>query len=147
MPILHEELSGVVIGAFYHTYDHTGVGFSEFIYQQALVIDLRSLGLKVETEVPFRVSYAGHHVGNYRLDIVVEDLLVIECKTAVKIAPVHEAQLLNYLNATGVELGFVMNFGPTPTFKRMIRSARPTGGSRITMERQVPLTGAMHAEG
>ncbi len=137
MPLLHEELSGAVLGAFYHTYDHTGLGFSEALYHRALVLDLQEVGLHVETEVPFRVCYNRHAIGHYRLDILVEEKIVIECKAAVKIAPPHEAQLLNYLTATGLGLGFVLNFGPAPTFKRLVRNARPIGGTRMTMERLV----------
>ncbi|WP_133000950.1 GxxExxY protein [Luteimonas arsenica] len=115
-------LSDRVIGAFFDTYNELGHGFLESVYEAALAVRLRECGLRVEQQVPIDVRFHGHVVGQFRADMLVERRLLIEIKAAVQIAPAHEAQLLNYLKATRVHLGLLLNFGPRPEFRRRVFS-------------------------
>ena len=85
-----------------------------------MVIELHSMGLKVEQQMPIKVRYRGQVVGEYFADLVVEDKVIIELKAVSNFLPSHEAQLLNYLKATPYEIGLLLNFGPSPTKKRRI---------------------------
>ncbi len=115
-------LSDRVIGAFFDTYNELGHGFLESVYEAALAVRLRECGLRVEQQVPIDVRLHGHVVGQFRADMLVERRLLIEIKAAVQIASAHEAQLLNYLKATRVHLGLLLNFGPRPEFRRRVFS-------------------------
>jgi GxxExxY protein len=118
--MLEEELSNRVIMAFYKVYNQTGYGFLEMLYQRCLVVALRKLDLRVETEVPVSLLYEGEMVGDYRLDLVIERRIIVECKAGDRLNRVHEQQLMNYLAATGVEVGLLFNFGPQPSFRRFV---------------------------
>lgn len=100
--------------------DKLGHGFLEKVYENSLLIELRSRGLRAEQQKRIDVFYGDQRVGEYFADIVVEDSIVVELKAADVIAPEHEAQLINYLKATEIELGFLFNFGPKPQFLRRI---------------------------
>ena len=116
------ELSRRIVGCFYDVYNELGHGFLEVVYQRALFIALTHAGINCRTEVPIDVQFRGVSVGSYRADIVVEDHIVLECKAGSAISPGHQAQLTHYLKATSFTLGIILNFGPKPTFKRMLRS-------------------------
>jgi len=118
--MLHEELSGQVLNAFYVVYNRLGHGFLEKVYENALLIELRKRHIYSQQQQRIDVYYEGYEVGQYYADILVNELIILELKTAEVIAPEHEAQLINYLKATDVELGFVLNFGPKPQFARRI---------------------------
>ena len=118
--MLQEELSGKIIGVFYSVYNTLGHGFLEKVYENAMMIELRKAGLNPEQQKRIDVYYDGEIVGEYFADIVVNDLIILELKVAEAIAPEHEAQLLNYLKGTEVELGLLFNFGPKPQFIRRI---------------------------
>ena len=118
--LVHGDLCRQVVGVFYDVFRELGAGFLERAYQRALEIALRERGLSVEREVPATVYFRGHSIGDYRLDLVVANALVVECKTAERIVVSHKVQLLNYLKATDYRLGVILNFGPTPTFKRLV---------------------------
>jgi GxxExxY protein len=118
--MLHEEKTDKIIGAFYKVYNNLGYGFLERVYQNALLIELRKLGLLCETEKPIKVYYDGELVGDYRADIVVDNCIIIENKAAESLAEEHEFQLINYLKATEIEVGLLLNFGKKPEFKRKI---------------------------
>jgi GxxExxY protein len=118
--MLQEELSGKVIGVFYAVYNTLGHGFLEKVYENAMMIELRKAGLHPEQQKRIDVYYYGEIVGEYFADIVVNELIILELKAAEAIAPEHEAQLLNYLKGTEVELGLLFNFGPKPQFIRQI---------------------------
>jgi len=120
MRMQHEVLTKQIIGAFYEVYNRLGYGFLERVYENAMVIELRSMGLKVEQQMPIKVRYRGEVVGEYFADLVVEDKVVIELKAVSNFLPSHEAQLLNYLKATPYEVGLLLNFGPSPTKKRKV---------------------------
>lgn len=98
-----------------------GVGFLERVYENALAIELRDAGLAVETQRPVRVHYKQELVGDYIADIIVEDKVLIELKACRELAPEHEAQLLNYLRATQMKLGLLINFGQSKVqIKRLV---------------------------
>lgn len=118
--MLHEELSGKILNAFYAVYNRLGHGFLEKVYENALVIELRKRELRAQQQRRIDVYYEGYEVGEYYADILVSDLVILELKAADGIAPEHEAQLINYLKATDIELGLLLNFGPKPQFIRRI---------------------------
>lgn len=86
-------------------------GYLESVYQNALVWELRSRGLTAEKEIPIPVRYKNHIVGDFRADILVNDSIIIELKAVREINPIHEAQLVNYLVATGIDYGYLINYG------------------------------------
>ena len=90
---------------------HFVPGFEENVYKNALYIELTEAGLSVATEVPFNVSYKGHIVGAYKADMIVEQKVVVEVKAISTLVPVNEVQLVNYLTATGIDDGILINFG------------------------------------
>ena len=116
----HESLTKTLIGVFYDVYNALGYGFLEKVYENAMAIELRARGLKVACQTPISVTYRGQVVGNYFADLLVEDSVIVELKAVRQLAGEHEAQLLNYLNATDYEVGLLLNFGPQPQVKRKI---------------------------
>ncbi len=114
----HSELTEQIIGAFYAVYSKLGYGFLEDIYVKALAIELKKRGLTPNTEQPIEVYYDDLIIGKYYADIVVNDLIILELKSAKILVVEHEAQLLNYLKATPYEVGLLLNFGPKPETKR-----------------------------
>jgi GxxExxY protein len=118
--MIHEELTSKIIGAFYVVYNTLGYGFLEKVYENALVIELRKLGMLVEQQKKIDVFYDGQRVGEYYADILVDEYVVLELKAADALAPEHEAQLINYLKATDLEVGLLFNFGSKPQFARRI---------------------------
>ncbi len=116
---LHEELTGTIIGACFEVANELGRGFLESVYQHALAAVLSERGLQVATEVPVRVLFHGQTVGNFYADLLVEDKVIVELKVARELAPEHRAQLINYLNASDLEVGLLVNFGtPKVDWKR-----------------------------
>jgi GxxExxY protein len=113
------EITDKILHAFFKVvYPALGYGFLEKVYENALVIALRQMGLKVEQQARILVYFAGDVVGEYSADLLVEDCVIVELKAVQSIAPEHEAQLLNYLRATPYEVGLLLNFGPKPDFRR-----------------------------
>jgi GxxExxY protein len=86
-------------------------GFEEKVYKNAMFIELRDAGVCVETEIPFKVYYKNHIVGDYRADMIANRCVVIELKAVNALLPIHEVQLVNYLTATGIDDGMLINFG------------------------------------
>jgi GxxExxY protein len=115
-----EDVARAVIQAFYRVYDTLGSGFLERVYESALAIELRRRGLVVERQAPITVFYEGEQVGEYFADLLVEECLIVEVKAAETLAVEHEAQLVNYLKATTIDLGLLLNFGPKPQIRRKI---------------------------
>jgi len=110
-----------VIGCAIRVSDALGCGFLERVYEAALLHELRKSGLDVASQVAFAVRYDGIVVGEYRADLVVEGRIVIEVKSTKAIDPTHEAQLLNYLKASGLPIGLILNFGtPHLGIRRMV---------------------------
>ena len=120
MNYLHQDLTEKFIRAYYNVYNELGYGFLEKVYENAFMIELKSLRLNCEKQKPISVSFKGHNVGEYFADIIVENKVIIELKAAEGIIEEHEAQLLNYLRATEIEVGLLFNFGKKPQFKRQI---------------------------
>jgi len=118
--MLHEDITEKIIKAFYKVYNTLGYGFLEKVYQRALFIELRKMGFECHMEFPIRVHYDGIQVGDYRADIIVNDIVIIENKAAEALVEDNEFQLINYLKATEIEVGILLNFGKKPEFKRKI---------------------------
>jgi len=118
--MLHEKITEDIIRAFYRVYRVLGYGFLEKVYENAMVIELRKACLKIEPQKCVTVHYGSERVGEYFADLLVEDLVIVELKAANAIAEEHESQLINYLKATGMEVGLLLNFGRKPEFKRKI---------------------------
>lgn len=119
--LLHEETTDIIIKCFYKVYNELGFGFLEKVYENALLIELRSQGLKAEKQIPVPVYYLGSNVGNYFADIIVDDKVIIEIKAGENgLIEEHQLQLVNYLRATDIEVGLLLSFGKKPLFKRKI---------------------------
>jgi GxxExxY protein len=116
----HVEVTGKVIGAFFKVYNTLGYGFNEKVYENALAIELHKAGLKVVKQPEIVVYYDGETVGDYRADIIVNDVVILELKAVRELAEEHEAQLLNYLKATTIEVGLLLNFGVKAEHKRKV---------------------------
>ena len=118
--LLHRELSEQVIGLFYETYNELGFGFLESVYESAFALRLEEAGIGVRRQHPIVVRFRGHVVGEFRADLLIEELLLVEIKSVQMLLQIHEAQLLNYLKATGIKVGLLCNFGPRPHFRRRV---------------------------
>ena len=117
--LLEEELTGIVIGAFYETYNVLGFGFLEAVYVNALAEELQLRGVKVRREVSVDVLYKGKRVGRYRLDLLAEERLVIEAKATERLGPRDKPQLFNCLRATNLDVGLLLHYGPAPEVHRL----------------------------
>ncbi len=120
-----KDLTEKIIGCAYRVYNSMGFGFVESVYEKCLIIELRKLGLLVETQKAIRVLYAGEVVGEFVADLIVNDTVIIELKSVKQLAQIHEVQLVNYLVATGKPVGLLINFGEGGVqVKRKHRDAR-----------------------
>ncbi|OQY04955.1 MAG: GxxExxY protein [Bacteroidetes bacterium 4572_117] len=117
---LHSDTTSLILKAFYNVYNTLGYGFLEKVYENAMMIELKKLGLECRKQVPLKVYYDDINVGDYFADIIVENLVIIELKAAKDIIIEHEAQLVNYLRATDIEVGLLLNFGKKPQHKRRV---------------------------
>jgi GxxExxY protein len=117
--IKHRELTELIIGTFYEVYNELGFGFLESVYEEAMLIALRARGLKIEQQVPIPVWFRGRNIGNFQADLIVENIVILELKAVRLLEEAHKAQLLNYLRATEIEVGLLLNFGQRPEFKRL----------------------------
>lgn len=118
--MLHRELTSRIIGCFYEVYNTLGYGFLEKIYENAMMIELGRQGLSCQQQIRIEVLYTGEIIGDYYADILVENAVILELKAAKSIAEEHENQLINYLKATPVEVGLLLNFGAKPEMVRKI---------------------------
>ena len=112
-------LTQKIIGVFYEVYNELGPGFLESVYQKSLGLALETAGLAVCSRVDIPVWFRGHRVGHFEGDLLVENCVLLELKATRALDSSHQAQLLNYLRATGIEVGLLLNFGPKPEFKRL----------------------------
>ena len=117
---LHKELTESVIKVFYKVYRKMGYGFVESVYQNAMFFALQDAGFPVEAQKDIEVFYEKHKVGYFRADIVVNDLLILELKAVSDLNEAHIRQLSNYLKATNMEVGLLLNFGESPQVRRWI---------------------------
>ncbi|MCL5267317.1 MAG: GxxExxY protein [Bacteroidetes bacterium] len=118
--MLHEEITNKIIEAFYKVYNTLGSGFLEKVYRNAMAIELTNVGCHVEQEKNTKVFYKGVEVGDYYADLLVNIAVIVELKAGERLREEHEAQLINYLRATDIEVGLLLNFGKKPEFKRKI---------------------------
>jgi GxxExxY protein len=118
--MLEQNLSNQVIQCFYKVYNTLGYGFLEKVYENALYFELLNKGISCQKQCPIKVFYQDVIVGEYFADIIVEDVLIIELKAAESLVIEHEYQLINYLKATEIEVGLLLNFGKEPKFIRKI---------------------------
>jgi len=116
----HQELTEKIIAAAYAVHNELGCGFVEKVYKNALAIQLEETGVKCSCEVPLQVTYRGKVVGEYCADVIVENKIVVEVKAVSRLDPIHEVQLVNYLKATGLNVGLLINFGRSVEVKRRV---------------------------
>jgi GxxExxY protein len=120
--LLHEHITKIVIGCAFDVINELGSGFLESVYEKALLLALRQKGLTAISQHPIKVMFRGECVGDFYADLFVEEKLIVELKAVKAIAPEHQAQIINYLNATGIEVGLLINFGnPQLEYKRFTR--------------------------
>ena len=120
--MLHSEITEKIIKAFYKVNNTLGFGFLEKVYENAMVIELRKNGFYVQQQKSINVHYEKKEVGNYFADLLVNDLVIIELKASESLCEEHEAQIINYLKATDIEVGLLLNFGRKAEFRRKIFS-------------------------
>ena len=120
MELLHKNITDIILKSYYKVFNNLGYGFLEKVYENALFYELKKQGLVCEQQKPIKVYYDEIQVGEYYADIIVNECIIIELKAAESLAEEHEFQLINYLKATDIEVGLVLNFGKNPQFKRKI---------------------------
>ena len=118
----HSELTEKIIKAFYKVYNTLGYGFLEKVYENALFIELESIELNVKKQDPIKVYYEEKEVGVYFADLIINDIIIIELKAAESLCEENELQLVNYLKATEIAVGLLLNFGKKPEVKRKVYS-------------------------
>ena len=116
----HSQITNKIIDSFYKVYNTLGYGFLEKVYENAMQIELNSLGFNVKQQESIKVYYNKKQVGDYYADLLINNLVLIELKAAENLIKEHEYQLINYLKATNIEVGLLLNFGKKPEFKRKI---------------------------
>lgn len=116
----HGELTAQIIGVFYGVYNELGYGFLESVYRESMRVALTEAALRVAVVVAIPVSFKGHLVGQFKADMLVENSVLLELKSARMLDRSHEAQLLHYLKATNIEVGLLLNFGIHPQFRRLL---------------------------
>ncbi len=107
----HEELTADILKCCFEVSNELGAGFLESVYEKALIVALSQKGLKVSSQMPLKVSFRNVIVGDFFADLIVNDKVIVEIKSVSKLSPDHKAQIINYLNATGFEVGLLVNFG------------------------------------
>jgi GxxExxY protein len=120
-----DDLTHLIIGCAYKVHNTLGPGFLEKVYENALRIELEKAGFRVKQQAPINVIYEGQIVGEYYADLWVNERVVVELKAALVLAKAHEVQLVNYLTATGINDGLLINFGPSVQVKRKFREYKP----------------------
>jgi GxxExxY protein len=114
----YKEVTDLIIKIFYRVYNKLGYGFLEKVYENAMQIELKKEGVPFAVQSPIQVLYEGKIIGEYFADILVDEKIIVEIKVAKQLIEENEAQLLNYLKATKIEVGLLLNFGPKPEVKR-----------------------------
>jgi GxxExxY protein len=120
--LAHSECTGQIIGAFYEVYNGLGPGLAERVYSRALSQELGRRGCRVQPEHQFELRYGNARLARFRADMIVDGKVVVEVKARSRLLRGHWAQLLNYMRASAVEVGLLLNFGPRPQFKRFVLS-------------------------
>lgn len=120
-----QELTRQIIGCAYTVYNRLGSGFLESVYQRSLLIELQKAGLPAQVEAPVKVHYDDQVVGEFRADVIVQQRVIVELKAIETLSKAHEVQVVNYLRATGIEVGLLLNFGPTEVQVRRLTKTAP----------------------
>jgi len=120
MSLLHQSITDAILKVYYEVYNELGFGFLEKVYQNAMFLELKSRGFKVEAQKQIKVYFKKQLVGEYYSDLLVEDKVIIELKACELLMNAHVAQIMNYLKATPIKVGMLLNFGEEPEFKRLI---------------------------
>lgn len=120
MKFLLSEKTEKIIKCFYETYNTLGYGFLEKVYENALLNELKASGFHCESQKKITVNYKGDKVGEYFADILIDNEIILELKAAESLCKEHEYQLINYLKATNIELGLLLNYGQKPEIRRKI---------------------------
>ena len=120
----HQNLTSIIIKCFYKVYNELGFGFLEKVYENALKIELELNDLSVDKQKQIKVYYREKQVGDYYADLIIDGKVIVELKAAEAIREEHEAQLINYLKATDIEIGLLLNFGKKPEIRRKIFTNR-----------------------
>jgi GxxExxY protein len=118
--MLHADVTDKIIKAFYKVNNTLGYGFLEKVYENAMAIELRKIGCQVWKQKNIKVYYEGEEVGDYYADLLVDNKVIVELKAAESLCEDHETQLINYLKATQIEVGLLLNFGKKAEFRRKI---------------------------
>lgn len=116
----YEELTDKIINVFYKIYNTLGYGFLEKVYEKAMIIEFERMGLNYVNQAPVKVYYEGEVIGDYVADFIVGNKVIVELKAIKQLTKVDESQLLNYLTATGLEVGLLLNYGDKPEIKRKV---------------------------
>lgn len=119
---MNDALTHKIIGAAYEVHNTLGAGFLEKVYENALCLELKKHNLEIKQQFPIEVTYKENLVGEFYADILVENRVIVELKAVSKILPIHEVQLVNYLNATKIPIGLLINFGVSVGVKRKFPS-------------------------
>ncbi len=119
----YSDLTSDILRVYYDVYNNLGYGFLEKVYENAMMIELKKQGIPCQRQVPIEVYYDDQSIGHYFADILVDDKIIIELKAAEGLLPEHECQLVNYLKATDIEVGLLLNFGKKPQHKRRVLTA------------------------
>ena len=121
--MLHSDLTRTIIGCAFDVQNELGSGFLESVYEKAMLVALTETGVAVESQVPVQVNFRGQPVGDFYVDLLVSGKVVVELKAVDRLMPQHKAQVINYLNATGIPVGLLINFGnPKVEFQRFTRT-------------------------
>ncbi len=131
-PLLHKTITDAVLKIYFDVYNQLGSGFLEKVYQNAMYFELKNKGFKVEAQKQIKVYFRKQLVWEYYADLIVEDKIIVELKATELLMNAHVAQTLNYLKATEIEVGLLLNFGEEPEFKRMIY----TNNRKINLKNQ-----------
>jgi GxxExxY protein len=116
----YKETTDIILKSFYEVYNELGDGFLESVYENALYIVLTGYGLCVERQKDISVFFRGNIIGDFKADLIVNEKVIVELKVVRTLNTTHEAQLINYLKATNIEVGLLLNFGRKPEFKRFV---------------------------
>jgi GxxExxY protein len=116
----HSDITGKIISAYFSVYNNLGYGFNEKVYENAMAVELKGFRLDVQQQAPIQVFYKDRVIGEYYADFLVNQLVLVELKAVKQLLDEHEAQLLNYLKATNIEVGLLINFGPKAQHLRKV---------------------------
>jgi len=124
---MHEELTEIILSACFEVSNELGAGFLESVYEKALIVALKEKGLNTLQQVPLKVFFRNQIVGDFVADIIVENKVLIELKSVKNLAPEHQAQIINYLRSTSIEIGLLVNFENSKLEFRRFKREHPAG--------------------